>query len=542
MKYQSELINEILGERGHEKSTLHYESECIEQWIDENEGAYPKLCEYQSEWLNYIVEKPVGNFPYETINNVTEATVYNVVPFAYKSAILKGNSEVVAGKNKCNMEEIKTGWIDGTTGVVSSDEGVYIPVEVSGTITISNYINTDSRYVYEYDVDGNYLGRTQVTTDNVTLVLKQNTTLIKIGFYRGTLSTVKSLELQVEQGEIATEYEPYNPTLVTIKMPVLTTTGSNLFNPSEAIRVDNTAFDNNGDLGKINGYFTTTEFVPVKPNTTYIGRYQNHVAVYDENKNFITKFALWGNEIKEFTTPKNGHYIRFQIAKANVPNQDYSQICVVEGSSYVYIPYQSNILTVNEDIELRGIGDVKDTLDCLTGQVTERIGEVVLDGSEDWSLNKTTINHTLWATTITNPANNSSVRKNNMLCNKLMVEDFASLHDKEYEFITINNGKSNEIYLKLDKTKSSSEAVLKNYLQSNPLTIQYRLATESIKTVDLSVTNQDGETLSKLTPLEGTMNIATDGTPLKPTVSMEIPVEATTQNLMSFINIEEEEK
>ena len=57
MKYQSELINEILGQRGHEKSTLHYESECIEQWIDENKGAYPKLCDYQSEWLNYIVEE-----------------------------------------------------------------------------------------------------------------------------------------------------------------------------------------------------------------------------------------------------------------------------------------------------------------------------------------------------------------------------------------------------------------------------------------------------------------------------------------------------
>ena len=56
MKYESELINEILEQRGHEKSSIHYESECIESWIEETKGAYPKLCDYQSEWLNYIKE------------------------------------------------------------------------------------------------------------------------------------------------------------------------------------------------------------------------------------------------------------------------------------------------------------------------------------------------------------------------------------------------------------------------------------------------------------------------------------------------------
>ena len=30
MKYQSELIKEIVESRGHEKSSIHYESECVE--------------------------------------------------------------------------------------------------------------------------------------------------------------------------------------------------------------------------------------------------------------------------------------------------------------------------------------------------------------------------------------------------------------------------------------------------------------------------------------------------------------------------------
>ena len=93
MKYQSEIIKEIIDARGHEKSSLHYESECIETWIDENKGSYPKLCDYQSEWLNYINENPLGEFPYETVTANPTATVNNVVPFEYKSAILSGSTK-----------------------------------------------------------------------------------------------------------------------------------------------------------------------------------------------------------------------------------------------------------------------------------------------------------------------------------------------------------------------------------------------------------------------------------------------------------------
>lgn len=34
MKYESELIKEIVDSRGHEKSSLHYQSECVEAWIE----------------------------------------------------------------------------------------------------------------------------------------------------------------------------------------------------------------------------------------------------------------------------------------------------------------------------------------------------------------------------------------------------------------------------------------------------------------------------------------------------------------------------
>lgn len=67
MKYESELIKEIVDSRGHEKSSLHYQSECVEAWIDESKGAYPKLCDYESEWLNYINKLGGGGVPVEAI-------------------------------------------------------------------------------------------------------------------------------------------------------------------------------------------------------------------------------------------------------------------------------------------------------------------------------------------------------------------------------------------------------------------------------------------------------------------------------------------
>lgn len=35
MKYESEIIKEIVDTRGHKLSSLHYQSECVEKWIEE---------------------------------------------------------------------------------------------------------------------------------------------------------------------------------------------------------------------------------------------------------------------------------------------------------------------------------------------------------------------------------------------------------------------------------------------------------------------------------------------------------------------------
>ena len=64
------------------------------------------------------------------------------------------------------------------------------------------------------------------------------------------------------------------------------------------------------------------------------------------------------------------------------------------------------------------------------------------------------------------------------------------------------------------------------------------LSQEVVKTVDLTIIDQNGQSVSKLKPIEGTMHMETDGQPLKPLLSAEVPVEAITQNLASFIEEE----
>ena len=60
------------------------------------------------------------------------------------------------------------------------------------------------------------------------------------------------------------------------------------------------------------------------------------------------------------------------------------------------------------------------------------------------------------------------------------------------------------------------------------------------KSANLSCINEQGES-ETFRPIEGTMHVSTSSQTLTPLLDMSVPIEATSQNLMSFANIEEEE-
>ena len=112
-----------------------------------------------------------------------------------------------------------------------------------------------------------------------------------------------------------------------------------------------------------------------------------------------------------------------------------------------------------------------------------------------------------------------------------------------YEENVSGDYKSNILTVNEDVTLRSNESVYDELdLLTGRLTQRIDennevLAQAVVKTVDLTVVNQDGENVS-LKPIEGTMHLSTSSDTIPPLFSGEIPVEAITQNLASFIGEE----
>ena len=160
---------------------------------------------------------------------------------------------------------------------------------------------------------------------------------------------------------------PYFTGMQSVKLPVLTTTGKNLANTTIASGL---MYYDSGRVYQSDLYYVT-DFIKIPSNTVYsfnMGQDQRY-CLFDSNKKYIT-----GLNAKTFNSG-DASFVRFSGRS--------SEVMMIEGSTHPtsYEPFKSNILTVNEPIELRGSGDVKDELNLLTGELTQRIGEIVLDGS-----------------------------------------------------------------------------------------------------------------------------------------------------------------
>ena len=450
MKYKSEIINEIIETSGHVMSTLHYQSECVETWIEEIRGAYPKLTDYDGEWLNYYLENTgIGEFPYLALTNITSATVDNCVPINIKSAILKGSTK-----------------------------------------------------------------------------------------YR-----------DIDTGEfLETFEEDRNLELVSVQMPVLTTTGVNVF--SEDNTMEYGAWASNGI-----GVSSTSEIRCKNKHTPFPKGLKNgdkmyivlsdtsinsntNMHVFDENKKYLSpndrgctvSNFVNGVAVVSINDATKCGYFSFRAISSNIN----CEFALMINECVPYEPHQSNILTVNEPVELRGIGEVQDTLDCLTGEVTQRIGEIVLDGSDDekWVLGS------WWNPQVETMGFEMplSTKADYCVVDKIMHVPFDIITAYDNEYLALSS-EWQCLGVRIKRTKLPSEDItgFKTYLSQNPITVQYELATESIKTVDVSITNQRGEALNNLNGIEGTMHIETASETIKPLLDIEVPVEAITQNLNSFI-------
>lgn len=181
----------------------------------------------------------------------------------------------------------------------------------------------------------------------------------------------------IDTGEVLDAFEDgRNLELVSVKMPVLTTMGKNLFDG----KVENQKnINSSGQVGAGNRTIPVN-FIKVTPNTDYtltrpVANGNIGMRYYSLDQSFISSKAFTSYQNKfsaTFTTPSNCYFIKF-IDEANTLEKGYQ---IESGSvATTYEPYKTNILTVNEDVTLRSNGDVYDELNLLTGRLTQRIDE-----------------------------------------------------------------------------------------------------------------------------------------------------------------------
>ena len=368
------------------------------------------------------------------------------------------------------------------------------------TTTSSNGINP-GLYLEVLDEYGNY---TEYTSEDGVITVPNT----REGAYVTQAKLLgKTKYRDQDTGELLDQWEAgRNLTLESVEGPELTTVGKNLFDSNTKITTGYGINTDNGEPYKQSTH-SYTGFLRIKPSTTYTVR-QNHsdswAFAYDKNKKYI---GLIKSNIKNnanFTTPGNAYYVRLDFLSTDTL-EIIDGFCIEEGSTSTgYEPYQSNLLTVKEDVELRGVGKVRDELDCLTGELIENIFDLDCSNT-DFEISDISISSTNTIRFMINNANIKSVAdssKNNM-SNKLAYKVMWS-GDEEGYYVT----NSNRIVVRLNKDKITSTVtreVIKDYLIENNFKFIVEKTEKSIKTVALNSTYYFQPVLNRSVEVNGTV-------------------------------------
>ena len=498
--------------------------------------------------LAYLIKNGgVGNLDY-VLYEFYQATqtLYNTQEKPVKSAILKGNT-LVNHINQMYEIQCEAGGYERFTIM----RGKMLP---AGTyILLYNVVKTggeatelrDRSTPYYTKVDGTiiYQGweNFNLTTGKKYWIFTSDQAIENLTYwcaYRLEEVHVKDFVLLTYQEGMENRDIPFFEGMQSVKMPVLTTTGKNLIdiNTLPIMDTKNCEVIDGIVYKKPTAEHEATRWVmPVKPNTTYTisakgstGTVQISNFLQSTSPEFDSRILLsQGDSSVTFTTSSHTE-LTLYIFNSEVANFEVSDIQLEYGTQATpYEPYNSNILTTSEEVELRGVGNLKDELDLITGELTQRIGEITLDGSDDekWVLGTTKEKTQVFEFSSDSlefdyklPLDSFT---NKTISDKFIHTNQTTIDDME-KYAIGNKSSTPTIWVALNKTTASTVVEFETYLKSNPITIQYPLKNESVKTVDLSVIDQDGNVLPKIKTFNNIthVNVSSDG--ILPKVEMEV--------------------
>lgn len=382
-------------------------------------------------------------------------------------------------------------------------------------------------------------------TDEIFIVLRsQNANA------RGAIKIRDIMIIEYQQGMENWDI-PYFEGMQSVKLPVLTTTGKNLFDmnrPYDAITDSQATVVQDTNQITVSsaesGIYVNANFILDKD--FFAGKTVTGSCLYESDEKDIGTVQItyqdgngdhhyqWIKTPRTFTFPNSfiGD-VMLSISANNTGTPQSNTVTVkniqleLGSTATSYEPYKSNILSCNEEVTLRGIGDVRDTLDLLTGEVTERIGECILNGSENWIFNATKEQPNHWC-----------FHNNEKLAGtKLLISDKFRQSDTDGDRESIRGG-GDFIFVYISKEKVDGKVdSFKQWLSQNPIKYQYRKNEESVKTVVLSITDQDGQP-TKLNTFNDITHVLIEAEDLLPTVDLEVPtkIEETLSTLPTLMN------
>ena len=320
------------------------------------------------ELLKYLIENSGisgGDFEYVLYTlNQSLHTLYTTAEKPVKSAILKGQTLV---------NRITSQGFGGNDQLYESR--LYEQPFNTGDIFTVFVVNPNVTTVaigFNNSVNDSWLGEKRhdvPSNKKITVTVPSDAICKYIGVVvpnRNDSTGFENSLVVVEGDQTHLNVDTYFEGMQSVRMPVLTTIGKNLFDKTK-ITTDKLITGTGAIITSTNNAFT--DYIPVEAGKTYIRNIAAaSIAVYDTDKNFIERTKA----VTTFSATANG-YIRWNF---NSYASVLDTMQIEEGSTKTsYEPHKSNILTVNEDVTLRSNGDVYDELNLLTGRLTQRIDE-----------------------------------------------------------------------------------------------------------------------------------------------------------------------
>lgn len=432
----------------------------------------------------YEVESTAGEASYTGTNIKTT----NTIEAPLKSAVLKGmtlvnlnNSEqtITSTLHACdfNMTYLKPNTL--YTVMFEVDYDTTESIGTFGFLTADkNGWNTSKTYSGK----GSYkeLLTTQ-SSDDLGATLR-----IRRGVAEGnfTISNVIVLEGDYTNIDIL-----YFKGIQSVKMPVLSSDNGNIFDGEFEY----------GDISTSNGGIITSptvvvnknKYIKVEPSTMYIlsdSAKVKQVAYYDIGKNFINSIFV---TTSHFTTPTNCRYINFTV-KDSTPD-----ILIQLERGNIMSPYKShksNLLSTQEEVVLRSLPNgVCDTLNLTTGEYKQRISEITIS-----DVSRATFDTLIKGKCTLVVNTRDKVENFNTSC---LISDRIPEGPRDINFGIY----ANTLNFVIHETTTDLEAFKTKILGTK---IQYQLATPVIKTVDLSIVDQDNSPVNWMSTFKDTTYIS----------------------------------